>query len=132
MIVLWIITNISGIVPLSAICAPEDNFWCPLARPAEAGKCAVFWAAVSSGSGFASWIGNPAEGKISRGASRNYGIAGVTRDEVAAMLHVAAATLDDWESGRTAIRKESLAQLQAASYDARQTFLTVAKPWSGS
>jgi DNA-binding XRE family transcriptional regulator len=40
---------------------------------------------------------------------------GLTRDEVAAMLQVSVKTLDNWESGRTAIPKESLAQLQAAS-----------------
>ena len=40
---------------------------------------------------------------------------GLTRDEVAAMLHVSRETLDDWESGRTTIPKESLTQLRAAS-----------------
>jgi transcriptional regulator with XRE-family HTH domain len=40
---------------------------------------------------------------------------GLTRDEVAAMFHVAVETLDDWESGRTTIPKESLAKLRAAS-----------------
>ena len=39
---------------------------------------------------------------------------GLTRDEVAAMLHVPVETLDAWESGRTTIPKESVAQLQAA------------------
>jgi transcriptional regulator with XRE-family HTH domain len=39
---------------------------------------------------------------------------GITREEVAAMLHVPIETLDAWESGRTTIPKDTLAKLQAA------------------
>jgi transcriptional regulator with XRE-family HTH domain len=39
---------------------------------------------------------------------------GLTRDEVAALLHASAETLDDWESGHTTIPQESLAQLRDA------------------